>query len=227
MATTLDRPPAATKVVPDQRIVLRGVSWGTYRALLADFVDCQTPRFVFDRGTLEIVVTLSSGHEETKRTIEFLIDLVAGGLGIDVMRVGGMTFHRADIERGFEPDSCYYIQHLPEVRGREQIAPAIDPPPDLVIEIDVTRDSLPKLPLFAEFGIPEVWRHDGERVIIHVLQADGYQESAASQALPALTSETINRFLAEAQIQGSSEWMLSVLAWARQHRVPDQRLPSP
>jgi Uma2 family endonuclease len=227
MATTLERPPAARQTVPTERVVLRGVSWGTYQALLADFVDCRTPRFVYDRGTLEIVVTLSSGHEETKRTIEFLIDLVAGGLGLDVRRVGGMTFHRADIERGFEPDSCYYIQHLPEIGRHGEIDPTINPAPDLVIEIDVTRDSLPKLPLFAEFDIPEVWRHDGERVTIHVLQVDGYQESAASRALPPLTSEAINRFLTDALAQGSSDWMASVLAWARQQRGPNERPPSP
>ena len=227
MATTVERPPATVQVAPERRVVLRGVSWATYEALLADFVDCPAPRFAYDRGTLEIVVTLSTEHEETNRTLAFLVGIAAAELAIDMRNVGGMTFRRADIERGFEPDSGFYIQHEAHIRGRKQIDLAIDPPPDLVIEIDVTRDSLPKLPLYAGFGIPEVWRYDGERVVIQVLQADAYQESAVSRALPPLTGEAINRFLAESRTRPSSVWVRSVRDWARQQDVGNRPTSSP
>lgn len=210
---TVQRP--AGTVRPPERVVIHGVSWRTYESLLDDFPDCQAPRFAYDRGTLEIVVTISSEHEETKRTIELLVDLIAGGLGTDIRRVGGMTVRREDVQQGFEPDSSYYIQRAALVRGR-RIDPAVDPPPDLIIEIDVTSDSFRKFPLFAGLGIPEVWRFDGERITIHALRAGTYEESSASLALPVLSSEALNRFLEDSRTLPPSDWLLSVLAWAQQ-----------
>lgn len=218
MATAVMNPPQRPlqqHVDPPDRVILHGVSWRTYESLLADYPDCPAPRFAYDRGTLEIVVTTSGEHETTKRTLELVIDLVAAGLGLDVLPVGEMTYRREDLQRGFEPDSSYYIQRAPLLRGR-RIDPAVDPPPDLIIEIDVTSDSLRKFPLYAGLGVPEVWRFDGERVAIHVLLAGAYEESSSSVALPALSSEALNRFLADGRTLPHPVWLQSVLAWARQ-----------
>jgi Uma2 family endonuclease len=212
---------------PEDRIVLYHVPWSTYERLLADYSGRRAPRFTYDRGTLEIVVVLSTEHEETNRTLAFLVGVATAELTVDVRDVGGMTYHRADIERGFEPDSSFYVQHEPHVRDRKQIDLSVDPPPDLVIEIDVSRDSLPKLPLYAAFGVPEVWRYDGERVSIHVLQVDGYEESSVSRVLPPLTGEAINRFLVARRTQLSSAWVRSVQEWARQQGVGDRPTSSP
>jgi len=35
---------------------------------------------------------------------------------------------------------------------------AVDPPPDLVIEIDIPSPSFSKLPIYADMGVPDVWR---------------------------------------------------------------------
>ena len=94
---------------------------------------------------------------------------VAEELGIEAEDLGSTTFRREDLERGFEPDSCFYIQNEKEIRGNVRIDPAVDQPPDLVIEIDITSPSLNKLPIYARMGVPEVWRYDGERMAILVL----------------------------------------------------------
>jgi Uma2 family endonuclease len=226
MATTA--PPASRTAAPfgGERIILHGVPWETYERLLTDYADRRVPRFNYDRGRLEIVVALSTEHEETNRTLAFMVGVVTAELTVDVRDVGGMTYHRAEIERGFEPDSSFYIQHEPQVRERRQIDLSIDPPPDLVIEIDVSRDSLPKLPLYATFGVPEVWRYDGERVRIHVLQAESYQESAVSRVLPPMTGEAINRFLGARRTLPSSAWVRLVQEWARRQGA-DLGQPSP
>ena len=46
------------------------------------------------------------------------------------------------------------------MRGNDTYDPEKDPPPDLAIEIDVTNTSVPRMPVFAKIGVPEVWRLD-------------------------------------------------------------------
>jgi Uma2 family endonuclease len=40
-----------------------------------------------------------------------------------------------------EPDECFYIQNLSAVKGKKRIDLNQDPPPDLVVEIDITSRS--------------------------------------------------------------------------------------
>jgi len=66
--------------VPEQRTLLRNVSWETYERLLADQGDAPSPRFTFDQGVLEIM-SPSSEHERCKQTLSLLVDMLAEGLG--------------------------------------------------------------------------------------------------------------------------------------------------
>jgi Uma2 family endonuclease len=194
----------------EQRIVLHNVAWDTYERLLADHENSSAPRFTYDHGELEIL-SPSTEHEEDNRTLAALIETVAFELSIDFRNVGSMTFKRQELQRGFEPDSSFYIQNEQRVRGKRQIELMVDPPPDLVIEIEVSRQAIPKLPLYASIGVPELWRSDRGRVTILQLRGGDYVDSAASAALPPVTSEILTRFLAES-------WSLTRLAWIGQVR---------
>ncbi len=136
-----DEPGAAATATspPEQRVTLSDVSWETYERLLADHVDCQTPRLTYDRGTLEIVGTLSQLREEPNAILWSFVEHIATEWSIDTYCVGSMTFVHKGIQQGFSPDTAFYIQHAPHVRGLKQIDPTIHPPPDLVIEIDISR----------------------------------------------------------------------------------------
>ena len=111
-------------------------------------------------------------------------------LGIPILSAGSTTFRRKDLERGFEPDASFYVQNEARVRDRREVDLTVDPPPDVVLEMEMSRSALDKLPLFASMGIPEVWRCDGQRVTILILEQDRYRESSSSLALPVLTSES-------------------------------------
>jgi Uma2 family endonuclease len=191
---------------PEQRVVLHGVSWETYESLLADHLDRSVPRFTYDHRELEILGP-SVEHERDNRKLALLVEIVALELGIEVDNVGSMTFKRQDLEQGFEPATSFYVQNEDRVRGRTQITLPADPPPDLVIEMEVTRSAIPKLPLCANVGMPEVWRSDGERVIILHLVDNEYQESLSSAALPPLTSEVLTRFLIAGRTLKRTEWL--------------------
>ena len=216
-APSTPRPPASDV---GQRVILHGVSWTTYERLLADFQDSHAAHFTYDRGVLEIMV-LSAEHERPNRTIALLVEEVAAEMGIDVDNVGSHTFTREDLARGFEPDTCFYIRNAEQVSGKTRIDLMIDPPPDLVIEIDITHPSLNKLPIYAAAGVPEVWRYDGKEVTLYTLLESGqYQTQEASVALPGLTSQVISQFVKDSQTMRRTMWIHHVREWTRQQKQP-------
>jgi Uma2 family endonuclease len=205
------------QVAADERVVLHHVAWDTYERLLADDAERRVPRMTYDQGVLELV-TPSMPHEEDADTIADVVKTVATGLGIPIRSVASTTFRRKDLERGFEADASFYIQHEERIRGLREVDLSVDPPPDLVLEMEMSRSALDKLVLFASMGIPEVWRSDGERITIYVLDQDRYRESSTSSVLPALTREVLTRFLAASRTMLSHEWFQAVSAWAREQR---------
>ena len=193
------------------------VSWETYERLLADDEERRVPRMTYDQGVLELV-TPSKPHEVDAATITRFVDIVAAVLDIPIQSTASTTFRRQDLERGFEPDASFYVQNETRVRNRREVDLTVDPPPDLVLEMEMSRSALDKLPLFASMGIPEVWRCDGQRVTILILEQDRYRESATSLTLPVLTSDILTRFLAESRTALSPDWFQAVSDWARGQR---------
>lgn len=202
---------------PEQKIIMQGVSWATYEQLLADFVDSHAAHFAFDSGTLEIM-SPSPKHEKPNRTIAMLIELVAGEMEVDIENLGSTTFKREDIAKGFEPDSCFYVAHAELARRKDEIDLMIDPPPDLVIEIDITHPSLDKFPIFAAFGVPEVWRYDGVRVRFYTLIDRQYAEQTTSLIFPSLTAAAVTELLEASKSMKRNLWLGRVREWARTQR---------
>lgn len=197
----------------EERVILHNVSWATYERLLADFANHSVPHLTFDRGVLEIMTPLPE-HEKYNRLIALLVAVVADALGTNIADFGSTTFKRSDLERGFEPDSCFYIQHEPQVRGKSTVDLHVDPPPDLIVEVKITRGSLNKLPLYAQVGVPEVWRYDGRRSSIFKLERGDYIELEKSEALPSLTSMLLTRFLDEGKVLPHTAWLRMLREWA-------------
>ncbi len=204
---------------PDQRVVLGNVSWEVYEGLLANHLDSSAPRFTYDRGTLEIMSPLPK-HEEDNRALASLVENVAVEWRMSFRNLGSTTFKREDLGRGFEPDSCFYLQNAERLRGKTRIDLTVDPPPDLVIEIDVTHSSLDKLPIYAALGVPEVWRYGGNRLAILVLDGGTYQEREESHALTGVTAAALSDLLRESQEMDPPDWILKVRDWARSLHSP-------
>ena len=198
-----------TKSPAEQRVLLENVVWETYENLLSGRGENRVPRFTYDRGMLEIM-SPSPEHEAYNRSVALLVEFVAEELSIDVYDLGSTTFRREDFERGFEPDSCFYIQNEERIRGKGRIDLSVDPPPDLVIEIDITSPSMNKLPIYARLGVPEVWRYDGEKLEILNLGSDGYDEVSKSVALPALTSFVMSRLMKRSKSLRRTVWLREV-----------------
>jgi len=199
---------------PEARVILHNINWSLYEQLLAAHEDKSSPRFVYDRGELEITVP-SYEHEELNRLIDNCIAIIAIEWDIGYCDAGSTTFKREDLERGFEPDSCFYVQHAEQITGKKRLDLTVDPPPDLVLEFDITHSSLDKLSIFAVVGVPEVWRYDGERVRMLVLAGHSYVEREQSLAFPALRSAHLDELLATSQQMPRAAWLRHVRAWAQ------------
>ena len=200
--------------VESGRVALSNVRWSTYEALLADTRQASGTRIFFDRGELEIV-TPSPLHERIGHLLGRFIDSVSLEKGIPVRGQGATTWRRRDLGRGFEADLCYYVGHEISVRGKDAIDLARDPPPDLIVEIDISRSSEGRRSMYAAFGIPELWHNDGERTEFRVLGENGYTTTERSLAFPFLLSSDIDRFLARRNTTDETTLLAEFRDWVR------------
>lgn len=202
----------------EQRVLLSNIDWGLYEELITAHRDQSVPRLTYDQGRLEIM-SPSPEHEQLKETVTLLVNVVAEEMGINAEGYGSTTFRREDLARGFEPDASFYITNLERVKGRAELDLRTDPPPDLVIEIDITHPSLPKFPIFAHLGVPEVWLCDGRALRIFRLEGEDYVEGTESASLPGLTAEAISQLLGESRTQQRLVWLRRVRERVRELRL--------
>ena len=133
--------------------------------------------------------------------------------------LGSTTFKREEQLRGTEPDSCFYIQHVSSIAGKTSVDLTADPPPDLVIEVDITRDSIDKVAIYAAIGVPEVWRFDGATVSIFRIAGESYEESDQSAAIPVLTKAVIEDYVHKSKELPRTGWLKSVRRWVRDRQA--------
>src|SRR5215216_1691668 len=203
----------------EHRVILHNTSWETYERLMKERGESRVPRFAYDRGELEIM-SPSTEHESIAYYIGLLVAVFAEEAGVDLYGAGSTTFDREDLERCFEPDACFYVRDAGRVRGKPRIDLSLDPPPDLVIEVDITSPSLDKCSIYARASIPEIWRHDGERLAIFELRGQEYVELAESSTLPPLTSEALSSLIEESTSLDIVTWMRRVRDWTRKCTEP-------
>ena len=182
---TMTRPPAPPLSDPTPAgIVFREVSWNEYEAML-HIVGERPIRVIYDRGTMEVFMP-SFGHAEDAHLLGRVVETLTDAFDIPVKAGRTTTQKRKDLDRGTEPDQCYWLrENARRMVGKRQLDLNVDPPPDLVIEVDVTSSSLKRLPLVAAMGVAEVWRLVGGSLAFLHLQADGtYQACDLSRNFP-------------------------------------------
>lgn len=176
-----------------QHIVLNDVSWGFYEQLLREIGE-RAIRVTYDDGWMEIM-SPPPRHERWKTRIGRMIEIISLELDIPVDTLGSTTFKREDRKKGLEPDECYYVQNEPAIRGKDELDLAVDPPPDLAVEVDITSRSIPREPIYAALGVPELWRFD-ERLFVLRLHANGkYYPAERSEVFPFLPMKQFEAFL--------------------------------
>lgn len=179
----------------ETRTVLENIHWETY-VDLSEQRRGSVPRMTYDEGVLELM-SPKRQHEGIGRLLGRMIETFTEVRGIEIQSVASTTFKRADLSKGFEADESYYIKHADQIRVKEEVDLAVDPPPDLVIEVEITRSAIQKMKLFAAMGVPEVWRHDGERLTFACLENGEYRDIIESNAMPGFTVQMAEPVLAQ------------------------------
>ena len=207
----------ATISLREQRTLLKQVSWQTFINLLNDLGDNRAARLYYDQGVLEIMTPLGE-HENNNRFIECLIGVIADELNLNIKRFGSLTLKREELLKVAEPDSCYYLENESLVRHKQNINLESDPPPDLVLEIDITSSSLDKKPIYAAFGIPELWRYNGHKLEVFILDKtiEFYQKSTQSLHFPWLPLEIIPQYIRQSLIDGETATLKAFRRWVRE-----------
>lgn len=198
----------------NQKLILQGVSWDFYERILSEFTDSNALHFAYDDGFLEVEVPLFE-HESANRILQSLVTAICIEKEIDLINAGSTTFRKRTKAKGVEPDTCFYIQNVGKIRGKMDIDLQNDPPPDLVIEVDVTSPSLNKMTIYAALGVSEVWLYKGEEVEFHKLYGEFYQESSTSLVFSFLTSEKATEFLYLGLNESFIEWNKEVRNWIK------------
>ncbi|MEM6754293.1 MAG: Uma2 family endonuclease [Cyanobacteria bacterium P01_C01_bin.38] len=187
--------------LPPGTVVRMLGTWEDYCQLRDRRGDASIPRIKYRNGEILLMSPLPRHGREAHllaRIVETLLDSKA-------REYEAFTPITIDIpeEGGIEPDYCFYIDNRQAVVGKDRINWQIDPPPDLVIEIDVT--SYTAAEDFLPYKVPEVWLFKKSSLSIYGLSGDEYQLQSFSRYFPEVDlSEVISRVLKVASEQGTS-----------------------
>jgi len=201
----------------EQRLTLSPVSWQTYEALLDAFGEHRAVRLHYDQGVLELMVPLEA-HENPSDVIGVFIRILVVESGLNLKSMASTTLRRSTLQKGAEPDKCYYIQNEALVRGRT-VDLEQDPPPDLVVEIDISHTDIDKNQLYVHMGIPEFWRYNGQVLTIYHLKNGQYQDCQTSPTFPWLDKAVFYNFMQRCRAVGEAPAEQELREWV-QSQVP-------
>ncbi|MEG4804067.1 Uma2 family endonuclease [Microcoleus sp. ARI1-B5] len=202
---------------PAQNIQLSGISWQTYETVVAEFSHRQL-RLTYSGGNLEIIEP-SPEHQFYQTIIGRFIETLAEELGLNIAAVGSTTFKRPELSIA-EPNECFYIQNFCAVQGKTSIDTSQNPPPDLVVEIDIASGSENSLQVYAGVSVPEVWIYNGERLIINQLENTEYFSCDRSLAFPTVPILEIVDFLQQAETMDYLELVKAFRNWVKSEILP-------
>ena len=206
---------------PGESAVIDGVSWNEFLAILDELGETRGNRVAYDRGRLEIV-SPTKLHERVGRLLGRFVEILTEELGIDIESIKATTLLREDLHRGAESDECFYIANEPLVRAYDEVDLGRDPPPDLVVEIDVTRKCLDRLAIYGAMGVPEVWRYHRGKLDVLVLQDGEYVEVDVSPTFPEYPPGEFLRLVELRREHSDTELARRFRAWVRARRgAPD------
>ncbi len=181
-------------LVGEERLLLTGISWDFY-VRFCDELEGRRVRLTYDRGNMEIMIT-KRPHEFYKTLLAKLVEQLVLELNIPVSSGGSMTFQRADLQRGIEPDECWWIAHESQIRGVREFDVRRDPPPDLAVEVEITSSLVNRVSIYAALQVPEIWRFDGTTLQFCAWQEDrSYRSCENSLAFPFLKPAHLTPFL--------------------------------
>jgi Uma2 family endonuclease len=200
-------------------IVWKDVSWDFYRAMLREF-DERPSRINYDRGTLE-VMELPFEHEHCKAMAGLMVGLLAVTFRVRVAHGGSLTLRRMATKKGADADQCYWVANEAAVRTKKRINLRTDPPPDLVIEIDVMHSVVNREKIYAALGVPEMWVLGRDaKLAAFALEQDAWRPIEHSLSFPFLRVADLNPFVARIGVDDDTSVLADFAEWLRGIKRP-------
>lgn len=214
MATAV-QPASNTMPAGGRSILLTGVRWQTYKALGEDLQRAHSNVcLTYDAGSLEIM-THGREREVFSNGFAAMIGVLCEAMDIEYLASGSTTCQRDDLEKAFEPDQSFYLQNAAVMLGKQALTLPDDPPPDLTIEVEITRSAVDRMPIYAAMGVPEVWRFNGRVLTAHRLNDRGeYVSVDRSGHFPTVPIQELVPFLQRLLTQGLTSWTRELRIWA-------------
>ena len=122
---------------PGQKVTLQPVSWQGFEEILSKLGERRSSRIAYANKIMEIMAPLPE-HERSKVLIADLVKTLLKAQKRQWEPLGSTTFKRENMAVGIEPDDCFYIQNYKAAIGKNRLDLNVDPPPDLVLETDLT-----------------------------------------------------------------------------------------
>ncbi len=173
------KPISQISLAPGSTVTVPNVSWQEFELILQQLGENRSARLIYSKGTLEVMVPLPE-HEKPKELISDLVKTLLKKTGRRYEPFGSTTFKKEGTA-GVEPDACFYIENYQRMIARRRLK-TDDPPPDLVIETDVT--SKTSIEAYEVIGVPEVWVYDSGKLTIYLLRNETYFKSDVSPTFP-------------------------------------------
>jgi Uma2 family endonuclease len=215
MTPAIATPISQIKLAPGSAMAIAGLSWKTYETVLQELGSDRSTRIAYDRGVLEIRMP-GEPHEVINRLLAKIITLLAVELGMEANDFGSVTLNRQELDRGIEPDTCFYIQNAAKGQGLAGNISA-DLPPDLALEVDIASSSASKIVIYQAMGVSEIWLYKRNTIEIQVLQEGQYRDAINSRALPMVSAEQLNQWIELRKTETDSTVLQSVQQFCRNH----------
>lgn len=178
--------------LPAGAVVRLPATWSDYQALLSQRGDGSVPRIKYCNGEVLLMAPLPV-HGRDASLIADIVKALLDHQGQEYDAFTPITMELPD-RSGIEPDYCFYIDHWQAISGKQRIDWQTDPPPDLVIEIDVT--SYTNIEDYLPYQVPEVWLYRKQQLLVYCLQGNQYIQQFKSQYCPSLQlQEAVSRCL--------------------------------
>ncbi|MEK7830727.1 MAG: Uma2 family endonuclease [Acidobacteriota bacterium] len=195
---TISRVPQILKTIATLKqgewATFRDVDWDEYEELLAELEGNPGKRVYYNEGVLEIM-SVSFAHERRKELLARMVDILAEESEMELIPGGSTTLKLQGLRKGAEPDASFFLRNADLMMGKEDYDLRHDPPPDLVIEVDISHPSHSKFDLYAKLGVPEFWRYDDSRIEVYELVDGEYVERDESPIFSFVSAAELSKFL--------------------------------
>lgn len=211
---------------PGRAVVIHGVPWEMYEKLRMILDGKRGMKLTYDREELEIMVP-SLDHDFGDRVLGVLIQILAEELGVPIRPGGATTMKLRKKLKAIEGDEIFWLANAPAMAGVRDLDLKIHPPPDLAIEVDVSRSSMNRLAVYAKLGVPEVWRLDGDTLTFHVLVGKRYVDAMHSRSFLLVSPTDLIPFIQRARVAGDQTPIYrDFRAWVRQRAASPPAPPT-